>query len=112
MAKLTLEGLRKLREEKKQSMDLRDSDNKNVQIVVGMGRNHYEEALKELAQANPQRIALARVLDEPVGDEHGVQHLTAAADTQLDLTRLITRVAVRRFEGRGRLAFHTPLSTR
>ena len=37
MAKLTLEGLRKLREEKKQSMDLRDSDNKNVQIVVGMG---------------------------------------------------------------------------
>jgi len=35
-------------------------------IVVGMGRNHYEEALKELAQANPQRIALARVLDEPM----------------------------------------------
>lgn len=37
MAKLTLEGLRKLREEKKLSMDLRDSENKNIQIVVGMG---------------------------------------------------------------------------
>lgn len=37
MAKLTLEGLRKLRDEKKLSMDLRDAENKNVQIVVGMG---------------------------------------------------------------------------
>ncbi len=35
-------------------------------VVVGLGRNHYEEALQELAQANPQRIALARVLDEPM----------------------------------------------
>ncbi len=35
-------------------------------VVVGMGQNHYEEALLELAQANPTRIALARVLDEPM----------------------------------------------
>ncbi len=35
-------------------------------IVVGMGRSHYEEALQELAQVNPRRIALARVLDEPM----------------------------------------------
>ncbi len=35
-------------------------------VVVGMGRNHYEDALHELAQVNPRRIALARVLDEPM----------------------------------------------
>ena len=37
MSKLTLESLRKLREEKKQTIALRDSDNKNIQMVVGMG---------------------------------------------------------------------------
>ena len=35
-------------------------------VIVGMGRNHYEEALQELALANPKHIALARVLDEPM----------------------------------------------
>ena len=51
MAKLTLEGLRKLREEKKQSMDLRDSDNKNVQIVVGMGTCGIAAGAKETFNA-------------------------------------------------------------
>lgn len=37
MSKLTLDALRKLREEKQQELALRDSDNKDVQIVVGMG---------------------------------------------------------------------------
>lgn len=37
MSKLTLEALRKLRDEKKQTIALRDSDNKNIQMVVGMG---------------------------------------------------------------------------
>ncbi len=37
MSKLTLESLRKLRDEKKQTIALRDSDNKNIQMVVGMG---------------------------------------------------------------------------
>lgn len=35
-------------------------------IVVGMGWTRYEEALRELAQEHPQRVALARVLDEPM----------------------------------------------
>lgn len=35
-------------------------------VVVGMGQNHYEEALQELARANPKHVALARVLDEPM----------------------------------------------
>ena len=66
MAKLTLEGLRKLREEKKQSMDLRDSDNKNVQIVVGMGtcgiaagaRAVMTAVLEELAKRNIHDVAV------------------------------------------------------
>ncbi len=37
MAKLTLDDLRKMRAEKKQIMALRDSENKDVHIVVGMG---------------------------------------------------------------------------
>lgn len=37
MSKLTLDGLRKLREEKKQTLAMRDSENKDVQIIVGMG---------------------------------------------------------------------------
>lgn len=37
MAKLTLEELRKMRDEKQKAMDMRDSSNKDVQVVVGMG---------------------------------------------------------------------------
>lgn len=37
MAKMTLDQLRKMREEKQKAMDMRDSSNKNVQVIVGMG---------------------------------------------------------------------------
>jgi NADP-reducing hydrogenase subunit HndB len=37
MAKLTLEDLRKMREEKQKAIDMRDSSNKNIQVIVGMG---------------------------------------------------------------------------
>ena len=37
MAKMTLEDLRKMREEKQKMMDMRDSSNKDVQVIVGMG---------------------------------------------------------------------------
>ena len=37
MAKLTLDDLRRMREEKQQAMDMRDSSNKDVQVIVGMG---------------------------------------------------------------------------
>ena len=37
MGKLTLDALRKLRDENKQALSLRDSDNKSIQMVVGMG---------------------------------------------------------------------------
>ena len=37
MAKLTLDDLRKLRGEKQKAMEMRDSANKDIQIIVGMG---------------------------------------------------------------------------
>ena len=37
MAKLTLDELRKMREEKQKAIDMRDSSNKDVQVIVGMG---------------------------------------------------------------------------
>ena len=37
MAKLTLADLRKMREEKQKALDMRDSSNKDIQVVVGMG---------------------------------------------------------------------------
>jgi len=35
-------------------------------IIVGVGQSRYEEALHDLAQANPRRVALAKMLDEPM----------------------------------------------
>ena len=37
MAKLTLDDLRRMRGEKQKAMDMRDSSNKDVQVIVGMG---------------------------------------------------------------------------
>ena len=37
MAKLTLDDLRRMRGEKQKAMEMRDSTNKDVQVIVGMG---------------------------------------------------------------------------
>ena len=37
MAKLTLEDLRRMRGERQKAMEMRDSSNKDVQVIVGMG---------------------------------------------------------------------------
>ena len=37
MAKLTLEDLRKMLEDKQKAMEMRDASNKDVQVIVGMG---------------------------------------------------------------------------
>ncbi len=56
MAKMTLEQLRKLREEKKGEMDKREVEGKNIQIIVGMGtcgiaagaKQTFEEIIREV----------------------------------------------------------------
>ncbi len=70
MAKLTLEGLRKMREEKKQTMALRDSDNKDVQMVVGMGTCGIAAGAKETFSAIIDAVAekgLSNVLVRQTG---------------------------------------------
>ncbi len=57
MSKLTLEALRKLRDEKKQTIALRDSDNKNIQMVVGMGTCGIAAGAKETFGAIIDMIA-------------------------------------------------------
>lgn len=46
MAKMTLAELRKLREEKRGELDMRDSANKTVQVIVGMGTSGIANGAK------------------------------------------------------------------
>ncbi len=47
MAKLTLEDLRKMREEKQRAMEMRDGANKDVHVIVGMGTCGIAAGAKE-----------------------------------------------------------------
>ncbi|AEJ61772.1 (2Fe-2S) ferredoxin domain-containing protein [Spirochaeta thermophila] len=51
MGKMTLEQLRKLREEKKRLLEMRDPDNKEIHIVVGMGTSGIAAGAKETLDA-------------------------------------------------------------
>lgn len=51
MAKMTLEDLRKLRKDKQQAMDMRSPDNKDVQVIVGMGTSGIAAGAKETLNA-------------------------------------------------------------
>jgi NADP-reducing hydrogenase subunit HndB len=51
MAKLTLDDLRKLRDEKQKAMNMRDPENKTAQIIVGMGTCGIAAGAKETFNA-------------------------------------------------------------
>ncbi|MFW5683991.1 MAG: (2Fe-2S) ferredoxin domain-containing protein [Spirochaetota bacterium] len=51
MAKMSLEDLRKLRDGKRREMDMRDTDNKSIQIIVGMGTSGIAAGAKETLAA-------------------------------------------------------------
>ena len=51
MAKLTLDDLRKLRDEKQNAMKMRDPENKTAQIIVGMGTCGIAAGAKETFNA-------------------------------------------------------------
>lgn len=57
MAKLTLEDLRKLREEKKQDMEMRDTANKTIQIIVGMGTSGIAAGAKDALKAFTETLS-------------------------------------------------------
>lgn len=70
MAKLTLQDLRKLREETKQNMDKRDVNDNSVKILVGMGTCGIAAGARETLQAFVEEIdkmGLKNIVIKPTG---------------------------------------------
>lgn len=63
MAKMTLDDLRKLREDKKTAMDMRDTGNKTTQVIIGMGTSGIAAGAKETLKAFSDEL-LAQKLTE------------------------------------------------
>lgn len=51
MGKMTLDDLKRLREEKRRELDMRDTENKSAQIIVGMGTSGIANGAKETLDA-------------------------------------------------------------
>lgn len=66
MAKLTLDDLRKLRDQKKQTMSQRDANDKNGEVIIGMGtcgiaagaKLVFDAFLDEIHKANVTNITI------------------------------------------------------
>lgn len=63
MAKMTLEELRKLRDEKKTAMEMRETGNKTVQVIVGMGTSGIAAGAKDTLKAFSDEL-MAKQLTE------------------------------------------------
>ena len=51
MAKMTLDDLRKLRDSKRRELDMRDAENKTIQVIVGMGTSGIAAGAKDTLAA-------------------------------------------------------------
>jgi len=66
MAKMNLEELRKLREEKKKAISKRDVSNKDIQVIIGMGtcglaagaKDTYNAFLDEMDQHSIENVVI------------------------------------------------------
>ncbi len=70
MGKLTLDELKKLREKMKSEMDRRDSADKSVTILVGMGTCGIAAGARETLQAfvdGVEKMGLSNILIKPTG---------------------------------------------
>ena len=61
MAKMTLEALRALREGKKAEIDRRDTDGKDVHIIIGMGTCGIAAGAKQVLEAFIDEIAAEKI---------------------------------------------------
>ena len=61
MAKMTLEALRALREGKKAGIDRRDTDGKDVHIIIGMGTCGIAAGAKQVLEAFIDEIAAKKI---------------------------------------------------
>lgn len=85
MAKMTLEDLRKLRNEKKQEMDMRDTANKTIQIIVGMGTSGIAAGAKDTLKAftdELQRHSLTQVSLRQAGSL-GLDHAEPVVEVKM-----------------------------
>ena len=80
MAKMTLESLRKLREEQKEEINRRDSGDKSIHIIVGMGTCGIAAGAKEALNVFLGE-AYTRKLDNVVVKQTGCMGLCHAEPT-------------------------------
>lgn len=84
MAKMSLEELRALREKSKRELDMRDTDNKTVQVIVGMGTSGIAAGAK---------ATLAAFMAEL--EEHGLSNVAVRQTGSLGLDHAEPTVEVR-----------------
>lgn len=84
MAKMSLEELRKLREKSKRELDMRDTENKTIHVVVGMGTSGIAAGAK---------ATLAAFVDELA--EHGLANVAVRQTGSLGLDHAEPTVEVR-----------------
>jgi NADP-reducing hydrogenase subunit HndB len=75
MAKMTLEQLRKLREEKKQDLSRREVEGKEIQVIVGMGTCGIAAGAKLTFDAIVEQVAAAGLGDQVVIRQTGCMGL-------------------------------------
>lgn len=51
MAKMSLEDLRRMRNQKRRDLEMRDTDNKTIQVIVGMGTSGIAAGAKDTLAA-------------------------------------------------------------
>jgi NADP-reducing hydrogenase subunit HndB len=84
MARMTLDDLRKLRESKRKELDLRDGDNKTIQVIVGMGTSGIAAGAK---------ATLSAIVDEL--EQHGLTHVAVRQTGSLGLDHAEPTVEIR-----------------
>ncbi|HKK48981.1 MAG TPA: (2Fe-2S) ferredoxin domain-containing protein [Alkalispirochaeta sp.] len=92
MAKMTLEDLRKLRESKRQQMDMRSPDNKTADIIVSMGTSGIAAGAKDTLKAFVEELesqGLTNVAVRQVGGM-GLEHAEPTVEVRVpDMPRVI-----------------------
>ncbi len=84
MAKMTLDDLRKLRDAKRRELDMRDAENKTIQVIVGMGTSGIAAGAKD---------TLAAFLTEL--EQHGLSNVSLRQTGSLGLDHAEPTVEVR-----------------
>jgi NADP-reducing hydrogenase subunit HndB len=75
MAKMTLEDLRKLRDSKKKELNKRNVDDKNIQVIIGMGTCGIAAGAKRTLDAFLQELDEKNLTDDVLVTQTGCMGL-------------------------------------